>query len=71
MCLSNTAHIITVQFPLYIHYRLPSYDCYQEFPSDMRPQRGDVLAFKTLTLDEETWTPELSSYREAEVRVCV
>lgn len=33
----------------------------------MRPQRGDVLAFKILSLNEETWTPELSAYRESEV----
>lgn len=34
----------------------------------MRPQARDVLAFKTLSLNEETWTPELSPYRTAEVR---
>lgn len=34
----------------------------------MRPHVGDVLVFKTLSLNEETWTPELSSYRTAEVR---
>ena len=33
----------------------------------MRPQAGDVLAFKTLSLNEEKWTPELSAYREATV----
>lgn len=35
----------------------------------MRPQKGDVLAFKILSLNEETWTPELSDYRESEVTV--
>ena len=34
----------------------------------MRPHVGDVLVFKTLSLNEDTWTPELSSYRTAEVR---
>lgn len=34
----------------------------------MRPHVGDVLVFKTLSLNEETWTPELSCYRTAEVR---
>lgn len=33
----------------------------------MRPQAGDVLAFKILSLNEETWTPELSAYQEATV----
>ena len=45
-----------------------SYTCYEEFPKDMRPHVGDVLAFQTLSLNEETWTPELSPYRVAEVR---
>ncbi|CAN0536620.1 unnamed protein product, partial [Ectocarpus sp. 12 AP-2014] len=40
---------------------------YEELPTDMRPQVRDVLAFKTLSLNEETWTPELSPYRMAEV----
>lgn len=40
---------------------------FQELPTDMRPQAGDLLAFKILSLNEETWTPELSAYREAEV----
>lgn len=44
------------------------FSCYEELPSDMRPHVGDVLVFKTLSLNEETWTPELSSYRTAEVR---
>lgn len=49
-------------------FRVPSrYACFQEFPSDMRPQAGDVLAFKILSLNEETWTPELSAYQEATV----
>ncbi|CAM9485352.1 unnamed protein product, partial [Choristocarpus tenellus] len=39
---------------------------FPEFPVDMQPLPGDVLAFKILSLNEETWTPELSDFMEGE-----
>lgn len=43
------------------------YENLPKLPPDLPPSPGDVLAYRLLSLSEETWTPTLSPYLELTV----